>query len=375
MHARMVFHFTLIAVLQLSVLAVSVQGNVYLSYIIINDSLNTLAGGVPSPSSLELRLKNDPGIKVIVGPDGLQGQDGMDGHPGPRGDPGHVGAPGRPGRPAAIGEKGAKGDPGVIGPSGIDGFPGRRGSDGGVGRPGPIGEPGMEGDPGRYIFTWPPPHRPIPGRKGYRGPKGPPGLPGISLSEPGAKGYPGLPGDTTGGGVSYIRWGSSECRVDSDLVYSGKVGGSTSGHQGGGGDYLCLPKDPEYTLASKPGQQEHSTVEDTIYINPIVNGSDMRNPTCAACFTLNRSVVVMIPGKTVCPSLWTMEYRGYLMSEGISNWRTMYECIDERMEGVPESESSDVSGSHIYHVEASCDELGCPPYDGDKELACVVCSK
>jgi hypothetical protein len=28
-----------------------------------------------------------------------------------------------------------------------------------------------------------------------------------------------------------------------------------------------------------------------------------------------------------------------------------------------------------YHVEASCNGMACPPYNAEKELGCVVCSK
>ena len=40
----------------------------------------------------------------------------------------------------------------------------------------------------------------------------------------------------------------------------------------------------------------------------------------------------MIPTKTQCPSTWTLEYSGYLMSEGKWNdrSRTMYECVDKK---------------------------------------------
>jgi len=46
----------------------------------------------------------------------------------------------------------------------------------------------------------------------------------------------------------------------------------------------------------------------------------------------------MIPAKTHCPLTWTLEYSGYLMSEG-STWsnyyRTMYECVDKNPDSIP----------------------------------------
>ena len=84
----------------------------------------------------------------------------------------------------------------------------------------------------------------------------------------------------------------------------------------------------------------------------------------------------MIPAKTRCPSTWTLEYSGYLMSErGLSDrQRTMYECVDKNPDSVPGS-VSDANGALFYHVEASCNGMLCPPYDAQKELTCAVCTK
>ena len=35
----------------------------------------------------------------------------------------------------------------------------------------------------------------------------------------------------------------------------------------------------------------------------------------------------MVPAKTQCPTDWTVEYVGYLMSEDRSVYRTTYECV------------------------------------------------
>ena len=85
----------------------------------------------------------------------------------------------------------------------------------------------------------------------------------------------------------------------------------------------------------------------------------------------------MIPAKTQCPSTWTLEYSGYLMSESrlhSGRQRTTYECIDKDPDSVPGSVSN-TDGSVFYHVEASCNGMLCPPYDPQKELTCAVCTK
>ncbi len=83
----------------------------------------------------------------------------------------------------------------------------------------------------------------------------------------------------------------------------------------------------------------------------------------------------MIPAKTSCPQHWTKEYEGYLMSGHHSHKRSMFECVDKGQESVPGSHAN-TDGALFYHVEANCDTgLPCPPYNNDKEINCVICTK
>ena len=43
----------------------------------------------------------------------------------------------------------------------------------------------------------------------------------------------------------------------------------------------------------------------------------------------------MIPAKTQCPTDWTLEYVGYLMTAWVNTGRTMYECVDKDPESIP----------------------------------------
>ena len=89
----------------------------------------------------------------------------------------------------------------------------------------------------------------------------------------------------------------------------------------------------------------------------------------------SRSVAVMIPAKTNCPTNWTLEYVGYIMSAGNSHYRSMYECVGMNPESVPGLNSTSNRRALFYPVEAKCNGLSCPPYDAEKELTCVVCTR
>ena len=180
-----------------------------------------------------------------------------------------------------------------------------------------------------------------------------------------------------------MRWGKSSCPnvTGTELLYAGRVGGNLYNRQGGGGTYLCLPETPEYstTLRYTPGSQGYSEIFGTEYEHPIVGTHDHNTP-CAVCSATTRVAHVMIPAKASCPTGWTREYYGYLMTQsdkwnpGSSQRRTPFICVDKDQDSVSGSQGN-TNGALLYHVEANCNGLPCPPYNNHQELNCVVCTK
>ena len=177
-----------------------------------------------------------------------------------------------------------------------------------------------------------------------------------------------------------MRWYSHESLAAS--ICAVLSGGSWYGHTGGGANYLCMPSDPDY-LEYEPGVQGRSPVYGAEYQQWAVGGPlravHDHDVPCAVCYASTRVAVTMIPAKTRCPSTWTLEYSGYLMSayKGDSrhlHYRTMFECVDKNPDSIPGS-ASNVNGTLFYHTEATCTGLPCPPYDPQKELTCTVCTK
>ncbi len=52
----------------------------------------------------------------------------------------------------------------------------------------------------------------------------------------------------------------------------------------------------------------------------------------------------------------------------------MFECVDKDPDPVP-GEDASTDPAVMYHVEAVCTGIKCPPYVTEKELTCVVCTK
>ncbi len=230
----------------------------------------------------------------------------------------------------------------------------------------------------------------LPGRDGVQGPPGPPGrsesqgLPGQrgEVGSPGPAGSPGPPG-LQSGGVIYTRWGNSTCPQleGTEILYSGITGGTHYNQEGGGANYLCMPNDPEYSssLRYQGGVRDHAYIDGAEYDFPL-QGAHNYNIPCAVCYVSTRQTMIMIPAKASCPSSWTREYYGYIMTEyrGRHNddirGRTMFECVDGDQEALSGSQSN-TDGAILHHVEAACNGFPCPPYDPEKELNCVVCTK
>ena len=228
---------------------------------------------------------------------------------------------------------------------------GRDGRDGRDGEPGPRGPPGRDGKVGPQ------------GEKGDMGEQGPPGL--------------------SSGGVTYVRWGRTTCpnTTGTELVYKGRTGGSHHSHSGGGSNYQCMTETPQ-NFDFGPGTVDFAYMYGTEYHTwgnvPSSSHSWYNHDVpCAVCYVAPRETVLMIPGTYICPSNWTREYYGYLMTErnhGGHKGRATFECVDVAPEFIA-GDHANQDGAVFHHVEPRCGSLPCPPYDPQKEVTCAVCTR
>ncbi|KAL4236736.1 hypothetical protein ACF0H5_005120 [Mactra antiquata] len=158
----------------------------------------------------------------------------------------------------------------------------------------------------------------------------------------------------------------------------GFTAGKKYGENGGGSDTICLPEDPSwsnFTTGTNGGRgyvygTEIDIGEPSGVFETKVNDEDI---PCAACH-IKTSSVIMIPGRSHCYTGWHLEYSGYLMT-AFYNEKSPHNhvCVDHHPEALHRGQAND--NQHILFVAVSkCGSLPCPPYDENKELACVVCS-
>ena len=158
----------------------------------------------------------------------------------------------------------------------------------------------------------------------------------------------------------------------------GIIGGGGYSQQGGGVNYLCLPHNPKYDKY-KDGWQYSGYVYGTEYevydFNPFKKNLHDHEAPCAVCFVKARGSMLMMPARNDCPSGWTEEYHGYLMTEYYGH-KKGYEfvCVDEDAEYVPGTQGNK-DGALLYPVQGQCGSLPCNPYVAGRELTCAVCTK
>ena len=175
------------------------------------------------------------------------------------------------------------------------------------------------------------------------------------------------------GEVIYTRWGKHTCPTHASLLYSGTMAGSAWENRGGGSNFLCMPNNPQY-YQTRYRVQGHTYLHGAEYAQPLRSSSAELNAPCAVCTVSRRNLVVMIPARIYCPSGWTREYYGYIMAEHRERPRNTFTCIDIAQEGVYGSRGHGSAGD-LWHVEAHCSGLKCPPYNPSKEITCVVCTR
>jgi hypothetical protein len=183
-------------------------------------------------------------------------------------------------------------------------------------------------------------------------------------------------------GVTFVRWGRSDCPTGTSLVYSGFAAGGNYQH-GGGVNALCLTDTPTWDNFSD-GNQNGNLIYGTEYeatgyglasVSPF-NSLNDRDAPCAVCLDAAASTQFMLPGSQTCPSGWSTRVQGYLMAQFYTQGADETVCVDRNATALPGGTAND-NGSLWYPTEAECGSLRCGAgqYVQDRELTCSVCTR
>lgn len=162
--------------------------------------------------------------------------------------------------------------------------------------------------------------------------------------------------------------------------FLGLIAGGYYGHNGGGGDYICLPDKPIYGPKHSDAFESTGGIYGAEYevnaFNPFNKNVHDHDAPCVVCYVKSRDTQIMMPARNDCPYGWTQEYHGFLMTEHYEHTMSRdYICVDHDPQSVPGSKS-DHNGALLFPVQPNCDHFsGCPPYNNGWELTCSVCTK
>ena len=146
---------------------------------------------------------------------------------------------------------------------------------------------------------------------------------------------------STADGPTYIRWGRSTCPTASSLVYAGHGAGgaSTTTNKGGGYNYLCMHGSPQYepssfnsaanTVGGRVFRLQYETTNKGLWKLWKVHNEDV---PCAVCQSTGALAALMQPGNSMCPTGWSTEYTGYIMSAPHNTQRGEFVCVDRDAE-------------------------------------------
>ena len=127
-------------------------------------------------------------------------------------------------------------------------------------------------------------------------------------------------------------------------------------HYGGGSQYLCLPRNPKcdkYQNGNQGGAYVYGAECQVSHYNG--------NPFVRNFFVKSRGSMLMMPARNDCPSGWTEEYHGYLMTAAHAFMHSAeFVCVDGNPEYVLGSRE-DKNGALLYPVEGVCGSLPCLP--------------
>jgi hypothetical protein len=172
------------------------------------------------------------------------------------------------------------------------------------------------------------------------------------------------------GSSTFTRWGHSQCPSNTDLVYSGVVGGKHYSQSGGGSDYLCLTMSPVFS--GHTAGSDHGYLYGAEY--ETFDAHMESDAVCAVCRS-RHPTTIMIPGTNVCTTGWTKQYDGYLVGERDVHQRSPnFICVDTAMEERPGT-AENRDGALLYLTVTQCGSLPCGPYENNRVVTCVVCSR
>jgi len=182
---------------------------------------------------------------------------------------------------------------------------------------------------------------------------------------------PNLP-DLDGSGSTFIRWGALSCPDPSSLVYRGFAAGSAYNYNGNGANFICLVEDPTVAPATTAGNENHAMIHGIQYRDTYAGTNNQHGDVACSTCAFNGATYTTW-GSTACKSGHVEIYSGNVMSSHHGHKKGEHICVDSERRTHTKSSAGNDAAMLLYMAEYECGSLPCGPFDGTKEVACVVC--
>ncbi|CAG2243301.1 unnamed protein product [Mytilus edulis] len=156
----------------------------------------------------------------------------------------------------------------------------------------------------------------------------------------------------------------------------GFAAGGYFDEEGSAAEYICLPSDPN--LGATLSDNNYGSIYGAEYeTNSFHSGGGLWNNDvpCAVCRSTTASHTLMIAAKNKCYDGWFTEYVGELMDGNHQQKAaSSFVCVDKNPEKILGGEANR-DGKLFYSIKTFCGSLKCQPYQNNRLLPCVVCSR
>jgi len=179
---------------------------------------------------------------------------------------------------------------------------------------------------------------------------------------------------------SYVRWGANSCPDKSKMLYDGFMANGRFSESGGGADYQCMARGPEYTGAEGRNSAGSSRIYSAEYMTSALPAGGtykkvhLHDAACAVCETETSNVLNMY-GSQKCPAGYELQYKGMLFSTRIGDPHLGENiCVDDAPVGVVGQRAGVSNGARLYPVEVMKPPgSGLMGYKEGTEVGCAVC--
>jgi len=182
---------------------------------------------------------------------------------------------------------------------------------------------------------------------------------------------------------TYTRWGANSCPDKSKMLYDGFMANGRYNEPGGGADFQCLPRGPEYN--AKVGWRDVNSA--TLYVTDFYTASlpaggtyrkvNYFDASCSVC-EVPSSAVLTIPGSQKCPTGYERQYKGMMFAgRAQDNHIEEYVCVDDAPVGARGTSfgkllARNANAARLVPVEMSKAPIA-NGYKNYREVGCAVC--